>query len=195
VVDVLRSDDVEVWMVRHGETEWALNGRHTGISDIALTERGEKVAAELAPALAAQQFDAVLSSPLRRARRTAALAGFPDAEVIPELLEWDYGDYEGRTTVDIHKERPDWFIWTDGTPNGESPTEVADRVGRVIDRCRDAGGRSLLFAHAHVLRSLAVCWVDQPMTLGAHLPLGTAHVCILGYDRGVPTLTQWNAPL
>lgn len=192
---MLPSDDVEVWLVRHGETEWALNGRHTGISDIPLTERGRQVAAGLAPKLAGTTFDAVLTSPLQRARTTAALAGFPDAEVTPALLEWHYGDYEGRTTVDIHKERPDWFIWTDGTPGGESPADVADRVEQVIDRCRAAGGRTLLFAHAHVLRSLAVCWIDQPMELGAHLPLGTAHVCILGYDRGVPTLTQWNAPL
>jgi probable phosphoglycerate mutase len=185
--------NAEVWLIRHGETEWALNGRHTGTTDIPLTPNGEVIAAALADRLRGVTFDLVLSSPLQRARRTAELAGFPDAQIEPDLVEWNYGDYEGRTSADIHQERPGWSIWTDGGPDGETPEQISARVDRVIDRCRENGGRSLLFAHGHVLRTLAARWVEQPVTLGAHLPLGTGRVCVLADDRGIPTLDRWNA--
>jgi probable phosphoglycerate mutase len=158
-----------------------------------LTANGEVIARGLADRLAGTTFDRVLSSPLKRARRTAELAGFADAEIEPDLVEWNYGDYEGRTSIDIHQERPDWSIWIDGGPGGESPDEISARVDRVIDRCRTAGGRSLLFAHGHVLRTLAARWIEEPVTVGSHLPLGTGRVCVLGNDRGIPTLDRWNA--
>jgi probable phosphoglycerate mutase len=185
----------EAWLVRHGETEWSEQGKHTGSTDVPLTERGRERASGLRAALAGVAFDLVLTSPLQRARRTAELAGFPDAEPTPDLVEWDYGDYEGRTTAAIHEERPDWSLWTDGAPGGESPADVVARVERVIGRCRAVRGRCLLFAHGHVLRSLAARWVAQPVELGAHLDLETARVSILGDDRGIPTIERWNAPL
>jgi broad specificity phosphatase PhoE len=186
--------DAEVWLVRHGETEWSTQGRHTGSTDLPLTARGEQKAAQLRGRLIGVDFDLVLASPLQRARRTAELAGFPDAEPTPDLVEWDYGDYEGRTSTAIHQERPDWYLWTDGVPGGESPAEVIARVERVIARCRSTGGRCLLFAHGHVLRSLAARWVEQPVELGAHLELETARICVLADDRGIPTINHWNTP-
>jgi broad specificity phosphatase PhoE len=183
----------EAWLIRHGETEWSNQGRHTGSTDVPLTARGEQKAAELRERLAGVRFDLVLASPLQRARRTAELAGFPDAEPTPDLVEWDYGDYEGRTSVAVHEERPAWYLWTDGAPGGESPADVIARVQRVIERCRAAHGRCLLFAHGHVLRSLAARWVGQPLELGAHLDLETARLSILSDDRGIPTIDRWNA--
>jgi probable phosphoglycerate mutase len=187
--------DTEVWLIRHGETEWSLAHKHTGSTDVPLTERGEAEAADLRTKLADIRFDLVLSSPLQRARRTADLAGFEQAELTPDLVEWDYGDYEGRTSSQIHDERPDWYLWTDGVPGGEAPGDVSARAERVIARCRRRRGRCLLFAHGHVLRSLAARWVGQPIELGAHLDLHTARVCILGDDRGIPTIERWNAAL
>jgi probable phosphoglycerate mutase len=186
--------EVEVWLVRHGETEWSSQHKHTGLTDVPLTPRGEERASLLREPLARVSFNLVLSSPLRRARRTAELAGFTDVEVTPDLVEWDYGEYEGRTTAAVHEERPGWFLWTDGAPAGESPADVVARVERVIARCRSARGRCLLFAHGHVLRSLAARWVGQPIELGAHLDLETARVSILSADRGVPTIERWNSP-
>jgi broad specificity phosphatase PhoE len=187
--------DTEVWLIRHGETEWSLQHKHTGSrTDLPLTERGEEKAAALREQLASVRFDLVLASPLQRARRTAELAGFPDAELTADLVEWDYGRYEGRTTADIHDERPEWYLWTDGCPDGESPDDVAKRVERVIDRCRSVHGRCLVVAHGHVLRSLAARWIDQPVELGAHLNLETARVSILADDRGIPTIERWNTP-
>jgi broad specificity phosphatase PhoE len=183
----------EAWLVRHGETEWSNQHRHTGLTDLPLTARGEQKAAELRPRLADVRFDLVLTSPRQRARHTAELAGFADAEPTTDLVEWDYGDYEGRTSAAVHDERPDWYLWTDGAPGGESPADVVARVERVIARCRLSGGRCVLFAHGHVLRSLAARWVAQPIELGAHLDLETARVCVLGDDRGIPTIERWNA--
>lgn len=182
----------EVWLIRHGETEWSLSGQHTGVTDLPLTAAGEEKAMAMAPLLAHAAFDRVLSSPLQRARRTAELAGLADVQSCDDLVEWRYGDYEGITTVDIREQRPDWSVWTDGAPHGESPGDVSARVDRVIELCQSLGGRSLLVAHGHVLRSLAARWVEQPIALGAHLPLGTARVCVLGYDRGTPTIDRWN---
>jgi probable phosphoglycerate mutase len=134
----------------------------------------------------------VLTSPLQRARRTAELAGFRDAERAHDLVEWDYGEYEGRKSADVHRERPDWSLWTDGAPGGESPDDVRARVERVIERCRSIRGRCLLFAHGHVLRSLAARWVEQPIELAEHLNLETARVSVLGDDRGIATIERWN---
>lgn len=183
----------EVWLIRHGETEWSLSGQHTGDTDLPLTAAGEDKAKALAPLLADAAFDRVLSSPLQRAHRTADLAGLADVELCDDLVEWRYGDYEGVTTVDIRKTQPRWSVWTDGAPGGESPKDVSARVDRVIDGCRGKGGRTLLVAHGHVLRALAVRWIDQPVAMGIHLPLDTAKLCVLGYDRGVPTLERWNS--
>ncbi|MGH3470759.1 MAG: histidine phosphatase family protein [Nocardioidaceae bacterium] len=183
----------EVWLIRHGETEWSRSGQHTGVTDIPLTPLGEQAARSLRGLLTSTPFDMVLSSPRRRARRTAELAGFASFQIDDDLVEWDYGDYEGRTRAEIQQTRPDWSIWTDGAPSGETPEEVSKRVDRVVGRCRDVDGRVLLFAHGHILRCLAARWIDQEITIGAHLPLDTAKVSVLGYDRGTPTLDRWNA--
>jgi broad specificity phosphatase PhoE len=183
----------EVWLIRHGETEWSRSGQHTGVTDLPMTEAGEAAASALRAILGGTTFDLVLCSPRQRALRTAELAGFTVTHTEVDLAEWNYGDYEGRTRIDILDERPDWSIWTDGAPNGETPDQISARVDRVIAKCRAANGRVLLFAHGHVLRTLAARWIAQPVTVGAHLPLDTAKVCVLAYDRGVPTLDRWNA--
>ena len=185
--------EAEIWLVRHGETEWSRSGQHTGVTDLPLTPAGEEAARALLPRLAEAEFDLVLSSPLQRARRTAELAGMADVELVPDLVEWDYGDYEGRTTADIRTERERWSIWTDGAPSGETPEDMCRRVDRVADRLRGVEGRALLVAHGHVLRALAARWIDAAVALGMHLPLDTARVGVLSYDRGVPTLHRWNA--
>jgi probable phosphoglycerate mutase len=183
----------EVWLVRHGETEWSKSGRHTGTTDLPLTDLGVAAARALHDTLTGTPFDLVLCSPRLRARHTAELAGVTDVHIEDDLVEWDYGSYEGRTRIDIHGERPGWSIWTDGAPDGETPAHIAHRVERVIGKCRANGGRVLLIAHGHVLRTLAARWIDQPVTVGAHLPLDTAKVSVLSYDRGMPTLDRWNA--
>jgi broad specificity phosphatase PhoE len=189
------TEDVEpeTWLIRHGETEWSKSGRHTGVTDLPMTEEGEAAARALRGLLAGTSFDLVLCSPRQRARRTAELAGCTDLHIEPDLAEWNYGDYEGRTRIDILKERPDWSIWTDGAPNGETPDQISARADRVIATCRATEGRVLLFAHGHFLRTFAARWIAQPVTVGAHLPLDTAKLCVLGHDRGVPTLDRWNA--
>jgi broad specificity phosphatase PhoE len=184
----------EVWIVRHGETEWSKSGQHTGTTDLPLTPKGEQDAVALAPALAGVHFDLVLCSPRQRARRTAELAGIHSPDLTDDLAEWDYGDYEGRTRLDIQADRPEWSVWTDGCPGGESPEQVSQRVDRVIARVHDTEGRVLLFAHGHILRALAARWLTQPVALGAHLELVTGRVSVLGHDRGTPTLELWNAP-
>ena len=181
----------EVWLVRHGPTEWSKAGRHTGRTDLPLTEDGEVAAASLRPVLTGRDFGLVLSSPLQRAVRTAELAGC-DPQLDPDLREWDYGAYEGRRTADIRDERPGWSLWADGVPDGESAAEVAVRADRVIARARAAEGNVLLFAHGHLLRVLGARWVEAPPTAGQHLLLGTAAVCILGYERETPALSRWN---
>lgn len=183
----------EVWLVRHGETEWSKSGRHTGTTDLPLTPAGEKAAESLRPLLTGTPFDLVLCSPRKRATHTAELAGVTDLRIEDDLVEWDYGDYEGRTRVDIQEERPNWSVWTDGAPGGETPDEIGNRVDGVIDQCRDHGGRVLLIAHGHVLRTLAARWINQPVTVGVHLPLDTAKLSVLSYDRGAPTIDRWNS--
>lgn len=189
------AESSEVWLIRHGETEWSKSGRHTGRTDLALTAEGERAARALGPALAGVHFDLILSSPRQRAWRTAGLAGITDPEITDDLGEWDYGDYEGRTRIDIQEERPGWSVWADGCPGGESPQQVSDRVDGVIARCQAAQDhRVLVFAHGHILRAFASRWLTQPVALGAHLELATTRICVLGHDRGTPTLELWNAP-
>ena len=183
----------EVWIIRHGETEWSKSGRHTGTTELSLTEKGEQDALRLAPALAGVHFDLIMCSPRARARRTAELAGVRGLEIDAELAEWDYGDYEGRTRVQIQEERPGWSVWADGCPGGESPAQASARVDRVIARIHAIEGRALVFAHGHILRALAARWLTQPVALGAHLELVTGRVSVLGHDRGTPTLELWNA--
>ncbi len=184
---------VEVWLVRHGETEWSRDHRHTSHTDLPLTAVGEETARSLAGRLAAVDFDLVLTSPRERARRTASLAGFPDAEVDEDLVEWDYGEYEGITTVEIRQTVPGWSTWTHVSPGGETAADVAARLDRVVARLRAKGGRILVFGHGHASRALAVRWLDKPVGDGQHLILDTATVSVLGFDRGVPVIARWNS--
>ncbi len=182
-----------VWLVRHGETAWSKSGQHTGRTDIAMTADGERQAAALAARLAARRFALVLSSPLVRARETARLAGYDAVAVITEdLREWDYGDYDGRTTADIRRERPGWTVWTGGVPNGETVDEVGVRLRRVIERARGAGGDVALFGHAHALRILAACWLGLPPADGRYFKLDAASISVLGYERETPVIVRWN---
>jgi probable phosphoglycerate mutase len=183
----------DLWIVRHGETEWSRSGQHTGVSDIPLTKAGEQAAKALRPRLEECSFDLVVSSPLQRARRTAELCGFPDVQIWGDVCEWNYGEYEGRTRIDIQRERPGWSVWADGSPGGESPQQVSDRVDGVISRVCETKGIVLLFAHGHVLRALAARWLEHPVALGAHLELWTTRISVLSHDRGTPTLELWNA--
>ncbi len=184
--------DLEVWLVRHGATEWSGSGQHTGVSDLPLTPAGEQAAQALRPVLARTGFAQVFTSPLQRACRTAELAGITAAEIDPDLIEWDYGEYEGKTRKQVREKDPDWTVWKDGAPGGESPQQVSDRVDRLIKKYRQLRGRLLLVSHGHILRALGARWVDEPVALGEKLPLDTAAVCVLGFDRGKPVLLRWN---
>ena len=184
-----------ITLVRHGETEWSRLGRHTGRTDVALTEVGRKEATALRASLAARPFALVLTSPRSRARDTAALAGFADAIVDDDLVEWDYGDDEGRTTAEIQQERPGWFLWQDGVRNGESLDHVAARTKRVIARGLAADGDVLVFAHGHVLRVLAACWLEQPPAFGQRLAFDPAMISVLGWEHDRACLTTWNVPV
>jgi len=182
-----------LWLVRHGETEWARLGRHTGRTDIPLTDLGRSQAAGLATRLAGREFALVLSSPLSRAFETARLAGFGDrVETTDDLVEWDYGADEGRTTPEIRRERPGWTVWRDGPTGGETAEQVAARVDRVIARVRAGSGDALAFAHGHVLRVLAVRWIDEPPAKGRLLALSTATLSILGWEREQAVVERWN---
>lgn len=183
-----------VWLVRHGATDWSESGRHTGRTDVQLTSDGESTARTLAPVLAAQPFVLVVTSPLERARRTAELAGFPDAEVDPDLLEWDYGDYEGVTTPEIRQTVPDWTVWTRPCPGGETAEQVAERLDRVIERLRSLDGDALVFGHGHALRALAARWLGESVAAGRFYRLDTATISVLGLEREQPVLQRWNAP-
>lgn len=185
----------QIWLVRHGETEWARNGRHTGTTDIPLTDTGREQARALGRRLAGRPFARVLSSPLSRAAETARLAGFGDrVEADPDLREWDYGAFEGRTTPDIRSEIPDWTIWTGPWIDGETPEDVGARADRVIGRCLDPAieGDALLFAHGHFLRVLAARWIDLPPTGGSKFALSTATLGLLGWDRANRVVELWN---
>jgi broad specificity phosphatase PhoE len=187
---------VRVFAIRHGETAWSLSGQHTGTTDIPLTDNGRRLADRLRPALAKETFALVLVSPLQRARETCALAGLSDLALVePDLMEWDYGNYEGLTPKQIHEARPDWLIFRDGCPGGESPEQVGARVDRVMTRARGAEGDVALFAHGHVLRALVARWIGLPASGGQHFLLDTGTLCILGYYRDVPALQVWNGAL
>jgi len=184
-----------VVLVRHGETEWSRDGRHTGRTDIPLTEEGRRQAAELTATLGARQFALVLSSPLQRALETCRLAGYgARALVRPELMEWDYGRYEGRTSRQIVAENPGWSLWRDGGPDGETPADVGRRVDRVIAEVRRVAGDVLIFAHGHVLRVLAARWLGEPPGGGRHYALQTAALSVLGYEHEDPVISRWNLP-
>jgi broad specificity phosphatase PhoE len=183
----------EVWLVRHAQTEWSELGRHTGRTDIPLTETGRAKARELRERLGGHRFAVVLTSPLSRARETCELAGYGDqAQPRDELMEWDYGEYEGLTTPEIRERRPGWLLWRDGCPGGETAEDVARRVDRVIAEALQADGDVALFAHGHVLRVLGARWLEQPPQLGARLMLGTAAISVLGAERGLRALRTWN---
>jgi broad specificity phosphatase PhoE len=184
-----------VYLVRHGETAWSITGQHTGLTDLALTPRGEEQARALGPRLKELRFDHVFSSPLRRAQRTCELAGFAgQATLDPDLVEWDYGQYEGRTLADIHKEHPEWELFRDGCPGGESVLQISGRADRVVSRLRALKGNVLLFSSGHLLRVLAARWIDSPAALGRQLVLDPACVCVLGYDHGGldSVIRLWN---
>jgi len=183
-----------VFLVRHGATEWSESGRHTGRTDLPLVEKGRQQARAVARLLAGRHFVMVLTSPLQRARETCRIAGFePSAEVSEDLLEWDYGAYEGLTTAQIRDRRPGWTIWDAPPPEGETLPQVAARAEHVIQRARAATGDVLLFAHAHLLRVLAARWCELPAVEGRRLPLETGALCALGYERETPGLVLWNA--
>ena len=184
----------QVYLIRHGETEWSLSGRHTGITDIPLTENGRRAAKRLETALTKETFTAVLTSPLERARKTSELAGFGGrAEIEFDLMEWNYGEYEGLTSKQIREKVPGWILFRDGCPGGESPGQIGARVDRVIARVRAVDGRVALFAHGHVFRVFAARWLGLPVLAGCHFLLDTATLNILGYDREIPAVTTWNA--
>jgi broad specificity phosphatase PhoE len=185
------SVDVEVWLVRHGETEWSRDHKHTSTTEMELTSDGEAVARELAPRLG-RSFDLVLTSPRRRARDTAVLAGHPAATVDEDLVEWDYGDYEGITTAEIREAVPGWTVWTHPTPGGEDAADVTVRLDRVVDRLRGQPS-ALVFGHGHALRALAARWIGLPVSEGRLLRLDTATVSVLGFEREQPVVLRWNA--
>ncbi len=186
----------EVFLIRHGETEWSISGRHTGVSDIPLTENGRKAARLWQPYAATRTFALVLSSPLQRARQTCELAGLgAQAQIEADLREWDYGDYEGLTPQQIRAAQPEWLIFRDGCPGGESATQIGTRVDRVIARIRAAAGDVAVFAHGHVLRVFAARWLGLPVSAGSHFLLETGTLCVLSSYHGVPAVRRWNAPL
>lgn len=183
----------EVWLVRHGETEWSRDHKHTSVTDLPLTSVGEQAARSLASRLAGVGFDSVLTSPRQRACRTAELAGFAHAQVDEDLVEWGYGDYEGITTAEIRESVPEWSVWTHPSPGGESAAEVGARLDRVVGRARECPGRTLVFAHGHSLRVLAARWLGRPAEEGRLFRLDTATVSVLGFERETPVLLRWNA--
>lgn len=183
----------EVWLIRHAETEWSLSGQHTGRTDLPLTDSGRQKARALAPRLAEQRFAAVLSSPLARARDTCELAGLTGAQLRDDLMEVDYGENEGRTTEEIRETIPGWTVWRDGNRGGESVDEVGDRVDRVIAEAIAVEGDVALVAHGHVLRILAARWLEESAAFGERLPLATAAVCVLGFERDARALERWNS--
>jgi broad specificity phosphatase PhoE len=183
----------ELWLVRHGETEWSLSGAHTGRTDLPLTDNGRKMGSAIGKYFAGRRFALVLTSPLQRARETCRLAGYGDVgQVDPNLAEWDYGSYEGRTTSDIQKERPNWNLWTDGVPDGEPITHVAARAQAVIARAAAVDGEAVLFAHGHILRILTSCWLGLEPSGGRLFALATASPSMLGYERETRVISRWN---
>src|SRR4030095_627304 len=186
----------DVVLVRHGETEWSLSGQHTGTTDIPLTERGREEARLLQPLLANGDFAAVLSSPLQRARVTCELAGLGERmQIDPDLIEWNYGDYEGLTPKQIHHTAPGWMLFRDGCPTGEGPEQVGARADRLICKVHAVEGPVALFAHGHILRVFAARWIGLPPSGGQHFLLNTSTVSVLSHYRGTRAVKRWNAPI
>jgi broad specificity phosphatase PhoE len=187
---------VDVFAIRHGETAWSLTGQHTGTTDIPLTDHGRRLAERMRPVLARNAFGLVLCSPMRRARETCELAGLgAEAVIDSDLVEWNYGEYEGLTPEQIHDVAPGWLLFRDGCPGGESPEQVGARADRVIARSRAVDGDVALFAHGHMLRVLAARWIGLPAGGGQHFLLDTGTLCVLGYYRNIPAVRIWNRPL
>jgi broad specificity phosphatase PhoE len=187
---------VKVVLVRHGETEWSRDGRHTGRTDVPLTVHGREQAEAVGGALQDWEFALVLTSPLGRALETCRLAGFGDrAERRNELMEWDYGAYEGRTTAEVREERPGWTLWRDGVPEGETVEQVGERVDLVLDDLRPLDGDALLFAHGHVLRVLTARWLELDPDAGRLFALDPATISALGYERETSVIKLWNQPV
>jgi broad specificity phosphatase PhoE len=200
----------EIWLVRHGQTEWSENGRHTSRTDLGLIESGRSRAAEIGSELRGRAFAAVLCSPLRRARETCEIAGFGDAAQLDEdLREWDYGSYEGMTTPEIRAQRPDWDLWRDGCPGGETPEQVCERADRVLarlrpvvsadlsgedraDRSAERNGGALVFAHGHILRVITARWLGLAVEKGARFALAAGRIGVLGYERETEVLKGWG---
>jgi broad specificity phosphatase PhoE len=185
----------DVWLVRHGETEWSRLGRHTGRTDVPLTDAGREQAVAVGRALAGRVFALVLSSPMSRALDTARLAGYAaQVRTSDDLREWDYGAYEGLTTPEIRREDPGWTIWRDGPVAGESIHEVAARADRVVELCRQSDGDALIFAHGHMLRVMASRWLGEPPSDGRLLALSTGTISVLGWERETAVIERWNQP-
>ena len=187
---------MNLFVIRHGETAWSLSGQHTGTTDIPLTDNGRHLAERMRPVLAKEVFALVLVSPMQRACETCNLAGLGDRAVIdPDLMEWNYGEYEGLTLKQIEMTAPGWLIFRDGCPGGEAPEQVRARVDRVIARARETTGAVVLFAHGHVLRVLAARWLGLPAGAGQHFLLNTGTLSVLGYYHEIPAVKIWNGPL
>jgi len=187
---------VNVFAIRHGETAWSLSGQHTGTTDIPLTDHGRQLAERMRSVLATKAFELVLCSPMQRARETCELAGLGDKAVIdPDLVEWNYGEYEGLTPEQIHEKAPDWLIFRDGCPGGEMPEQVGARVDRVVALVRAVEGNVALFAHGHVLRVLVARWIGLPPGAGQHFLLDTDTLSVLSYYYELPAVRAWNGPL
>jgi broad specificity phosphatase PhoE len=183
----------EIVLIRHGETEWTLAGKHTGRTDIPLTDQGREQARTVGEALRGRRYALVLTSPLERAAETCRLAGFGEAAAPrDELMEWDYGAYEGRTTVEIRRERPGWSLWRDGVPGGETAAEVGERLDRVVAEIRSAAGDGLVFGHGHALRVLAARWLGLEPNSGRLFALAPATISVLGYERDNAVIRVWN---
>ena len=187
---------MNVFAIRHGETAWSRSGQHTGTTDIPLTDNGRRLAERMRPVLASTAFGLVLCSPMQRAQETCELAGLGDRAIIDsDLVEWNYGEYEGLTPKQIHEAAPSWLIFRDGCPGGEAPEQVGARVDRVIARSRAVAGNTALFAHGHLLRVFAARWIGLPASSGQHFLLNTGTLCVLGYYHEIPAVRIWNGPL
>lgn len=183
----------EIWLIRHGETAWSLTGQHTGRTDLPLTEAGKRRAEALGRYLAGRRFDLVLSSPLARAAETCRLASFGEVvRFADDLMEWDYGEYEGLRPIDILRKRPGWTIWSDGVPGGETVEQVGERARNVIRLTEAIDGDVAVFSHSHLLRILAACWLGLPPNAGRYFDLDTASISVLGYNRDTSVIRKWN---
>ena len=186
----------KIYLIRHGETEWSRDGKHTGVTDVLLTEQGRKAARLLQAVLAREKFLLVLSSPLQRARETCELAGLAKVTAVePDLVEWNYGEYEGLTSKQIQLTRPGWSVFHHGCPGGETPEQVAVRADRMLAKVRATEGNVALFAHGHILRVLGARWINLPASSGEHFYLDTATLSVLDYYYDAPAFKIWNAPI